>query len=206
MNTGDVFNFSLIDNLQYGSNMPSCSNINLDLSKLNDTISEALKVYNNAVLKISEINTDVDKLRQKQEKMTEFTARFKESIREFKEYISTHFDEEEDDVLRGVLDSVSTIDKTVEDCKTNVISFIDKKCDKNKEAYLNSQANLNALHNVFSLVKFNKHACPICMQNEASHFTLPCGHVYCEQCVHKIKVACFVCRQNIFKISPLYFS
>ena len=205
MNTEDVFNFSLIDNLQNGSDLPSCSNINLDLSKLNETISEALTVYNNSVLKISEINTDVDKLRQKQEKMTEFIARFNESIHEFKEYISTHFDPEENEV-RDMLANVSTIDKAVEDCKHKVISFIDKKCDKNKVAYISSQANLNALHNVFSLVKFNKHACLICMQNEASHFTLPCGHVYCEQCVHKIKVACFVCRQNIFKISPLYFS
>ena len=204
MNDEDIFKFSLIDNLQHKSKIPSAKT-NLDLSKLNDTIFEALNVYNQEVLKISDIHIDVDKLRKKQESVIEFIKRFTDSIVELKKYMSNNFDTD-DETFQDVLNSVQTIENSVDACRNQVVDFISKKCDSHRNAYFDSQVNLNSLHNVFCFVKFNKHVCPICMQNEASHFTLPCGHVYCEKCALKIKVNCFVCRQNIFKVNPLYFS
>jgi len=203
----DVFNFSLIDSLQHNAhgNPSYRSKNNIDLCKLNDTIEESLNIYNQEVLRVSEINTTVDILRKKQETISEYMKRFNHSIGELRNYISKHFETDEGD-LEDISRSVNSIETAVTECQTNLIYYIDKKRDENKEIYLESQANLNSLHSIFSLVKFNKHVCPICMQHEASHFTLPCGHVYCEKCSNKIKVCCFVCRQNIYKVKPLYFS
>jgi hypothetical protein len=205
MNEEDVFNFSLIDNIN-GSNVSSSnSNINLELDKLNDTIYEALSIYNKAVLHISDINVHIDKLRKKQERISEFNEKFKDSIQELKEYINNQFDTNENKI-NNVLSTINLIDDAVDNCQSVITKYIDEECNKNKDSYVESKSKLNALHNIFSLVKFNKHVCPICLQNEASHFTLPCGHVYCEKCVKKIKISCFVCRQNIFKVNQLYFS
>jgi hypothetical protein len=205
MNEEDVFNFSLIDNIN-GSNVSSSnSNMNLELDKLNDTIYEALSIYNKAVLHISDINVHIDKLRKKQTKILEFNEKFKDSIQELKEYVTNQFDTNENKI-NNVLSTIDLISDAVNNCETVITKYIDEECNKNKDSYVESKSKLNALHNIFSLVKFNKHVCPICLQNEASHFTLPCGHVYCEKCVNKIKISCFVCRQNIFKVNQLYFS
>lgn len=205
MNEEDVFNFSLIDNIN-GSNVSSSnSNINLELDKLNDTIYEALSIYNKAVLHISDINVHIDKLRKKHERISEFNEKFKDSIQELKDYVNNQFDTNENKI-NNVLSTINLIGDAVDNCQTVITKYIDEECNKNKDSYVESKSKLNALHNIFSLVKFNKHVCPICLQNEASHFTLPCGHVYCEKCVNKIKISCFVCRQNIFKVNQLYFS
>lgn len=56
----------------------------------------------------------------------------------------------------------------------------------------------------------NSHECPICMETREKYYTLiPCGHVLCASCVHKIKKKkkknkCFICRRKAKKKFRIY--
>ena len=56
----------------------------------------------------------------------------------------------------------------------------------------------------------NSHECPICLETREKYYTLiPCGHVLCASCVHRIKKTrgkntCFICRRKAKKILRIY--
>ena len=46
--------------------------------------------------------------------------------------------------------------------------------------------------------------CQICFDKTISRVLIPCGHMYCEQCINDYK--CYFCRKSIDKIQPIFFS
>ena len=47
--------------------------------------------------------------------------------------------------------------------------------------------------------------CQICFDKSISRLLIPCGHMYCEQCIDN-NFECYFCRKSIEKIQPIYFS
>ena len=47
--------------------------------------------------------------------------------------------------------------------------------------------------------------CQICFDKPITRVLIPCGHLYCEQCIDN-SYECFFCRKSISKIQPMYFS
>ena len=52
---------------------------------------------------------------------------------------------------------------------------------------------------------FKDMTCQICFDNSITRVLIPCGHLYCEQCIDN-SYDCFFCRKSITKIQPMYFS
>ena len=56
----------------------------------------------------------------------------------------------------------------------------------------------------------NSHECPICLETREKYYTLiPCGHVLCASCIHRIKKThgkntCFICRRKAKKKLRIY--
>ena len=57
--------------------------------------------------------------------------------------------------------------------------------------------------NVPNVKNDNDESCCICMDNFRDHALVPCGHMYCGKCVHKIK-HCSICKQEIKDVLRLY--
>ena len=51
----------------------------------------------------------------------------------------------------------------------------------------------------------NRYNCKICFDSHISTVLIPCGHMYCSNCVENI-TNCYYCRQQIEKKQKLYFS
>ena len=205
----EPYNFSLIDRLQCTSNVSTQdhSNDTIDISQLNNAISDALQLYSTEVTKISEINTYIDSLRRKEKTVQRHLDAFAHSVHDMKEYVDTHFPIENAEEEKSTIhDGISTIEKGIAQCSSNLTQYVTTQCNNHSNNYSLACSNIDSLNNVFQLVKFNKHICPICFVNECSHFTLPCGHVYCKECVKKLTISCFICRQNIYKVNSLYFT
>ena len=102
--------------------------------------------------------------------------------------------------------NIVSLNEALNMCRSNIQTYTTKEKKQYIDVYDASIGKINALNGVFTIAKFNKHVCPICLKNETTHFTLPCGHVYCEECSKKITVTCFICRGNVYKVNSLFFS
>ena len=47
--------------------------------------------------------------------------------------------------------------------------------------------------------------CQICFDKQVTRVLVPCGHLYCDQCIDN-SFECYFCRKSITKIQPIYFS
>lgn len=209
------FHFSLIDNINQNSrdnnhnhNNNNFSTIhsndfsNLDkLKELNNNISDAIHIYNEELSKIIKINENMDHLNRKHNKMVNYLNEFKKSASEFQQFFEKHFKEGN---TKSILNDIDNIDSQINKCKTNIDSYIENIYNENYMEYNESYYKVKELNNIFTLVKINSRVCPICLQKEATHFTIPCGHLYCKECSSKITISCYLCRQNILKVNPLY--
>ena len=221
VNFDEIFNFSLIDiinsrhELCLGSNVAnntyddSGKNDTLNLHIINQNISDAIDIYNKELLKISSINENMDNLNRKYSKMKNYLNEFKSNIQEFRDFFNKHlsndnYDEQES--KNNITKNINSIYNQIDTCQTNIDDHMCKLLNKKNAEYKESCSKIKSLYNIFTLIKMNKKICPICMQQESTHFTIPCGHLYCKQCSEKITISCFICRQNILKVSSLYFS
>lgn len=208
-----MYDFSLIDRMKntepndHSSSSSSNDDVlSLDLENINNVIHDALHVYNEEVLNVSTINQSMDRLNRKNEKVKGKLNDMTKTISDVSTYISSNYEDEDNPTYKDIIDNIQTISVSIDSCLSNIDIYSENENMKYSEVYNSSLDKINSLFNVFTLAKFNRHSCPICLKNESTHFALPCGHVYCEECSNKISVTCFICRGNIFKVSPLFFS
>jgi hypothetical protein len=212
----NTFDFSLIDFIKTSndSNLsPEVCNNNLEhdtyLQKINQNISDAIDIYNTELLKITNINEKTDILNRKYTKMKSYLHEFKANIQEFKDFFyktlnNDNKDEEESTNIIG--QNIISIHTQIDTCQTNIDKLVKKLLKNQYIDYNSSCVKVKNLNNIFRLIRFNQNICPICMKEESTHFTVPCGHLYCLNCSEKLTITCFICRQNILKTTPLFFS
>lgn len=205
-----MYDFSLIDKLSEScettENADQQNNNQLvDLNHLNTVIQETLKVYNKEVLNVSQINQEIDRLDRKNVKLKDKLCQMDASMNDIHNFIETNYSDK-NDVYRRIIDNIKITQSMIATCLDNIDEYTEIESNLHKDDYKKSVDKINSINQVFTVAKLNKHSCPICLRNECSHFTLPCGHVYCQECSKKISVTCFVCRENIYKISPLFFT
>ena len=204
------FHFSLIDSINQNSrdnnnNDHLISSSNLDLAELNNNISNAIQIYNDELSKITKINDTMDNLNRKHNKIVNYLNDFNDNVSAFEDFFKKHFNEK-DDNNELILKDIDNINIQINKCKKNIESYIDTIYQENCVDYNKSSNKLKELNNIFTLVKINNRVCPICLQKESTHFTIPCGHLYCNDCSKKLTINCFICRQNILKVNPLYYN
>lgn len=200
-----MYDFSLIDKIKSKESKNQSSNTTLDLENLNLVIKDALGIYNHEVINVSKINQEIDRLNRKNDKMKNKLLDINKSISDVSTYISSNYDESISS-YEDIMSNVRNMNESLTMCISNIELYTLQENLKYRDVYNTSLDKINALNEVFTIAKFNKHCCPICLKNESTHFTLPCGHVYCEECSKKITVTCFICRGNVYKVSPLFFS
>lgn len=213
------FNFSLTNHIRnYNEDADESKLINnkngdafpieeeyLNVLSINEAILKAITIYKTEVLNTSTINEDIDNLNKKTIKSISYLENFKNQVDEFKEFVDNTLQKNNDSKLK-VLTEIENIVISIDTCKVHIKDYVKEIRDSNSESYANSFSNLNAINSVITLIKHNKHVCPVCLENATTHFTIPCGHVYCKDCSSKLRVRCFICRDTIYKVSPLYFS
>lgn len=209
-----MFQFSLLDKLEhcaesnvYDDNNHEGSSSSLEdvLTPLNDQLHKALDFYNTEIMKISLINQDMDRISKKNDKILEKFAMIKDMFQDLTKYIDTNYN----NINSHCVNMKSTLEKmhhSLDDCITHVNGYYEEESNKVSVEYNTSLKKINSLDSIFKISKINEHLCPICIRNQSTHFTLPCGHVYCEDCSKKLSVTCFICRENIYKVNALYFS
>lgn len=107
----------------------------------------------------------------------------------------------------GVCDSSEDL-KSIEivlDDKFNRIDeiVISKRRDYDKR--IKAMISVSDLYRTIKGTMVHK-GCPVCLVKSVSHFFLPCGHTFCEQCMFKInRSKCFLCKKQIDGIKPLFF-
>lgn len=214
-----MYDFSLIDKFSESREISSeeddkkhaihdqqCDDQQLvDLNHLNTVIHQTLKVYNKEVLNVSHINQEIDRLHRKNTKLNEKLNQFIGNMDDIQKFVESNYTQS-NPKYQGILDNISESQCVIRSCLDCIDQYTEIESNASKEDYRHSVDKINSINQVFTVAKLNKHSCPICLRNECTHFTLPCGHVYCEECSKKISVSCFVCRENIFKISPLFFA
>jgi len=97
------------------------------------------------------------------------------------------------------------------------ITFLDKLHSKTKEELesLNSTKNqvMDGIDRMNTIVKHRKRQyiktkdkmeCTICMENRVNCVLIPCGHVYCSDCVQSSNI-CPHCRTEFTQVQKLYF-
>lgn len=118
--------------------------------------------------------------------------------------IKTHFDKhgfvttELQDHIDGAVYAIGCIfDLTSNSVKHNS-ETIKKDMDKNN-------AVIKYLSNTYNIFKNTTmgHVCPVCLTNEVNTFCDPCGHSFCNKCMHASY--CYICRVKINKLLPLFF-
>ena len=100
---------------------------------------------------------------------------------------------------------------TIENKDINFIHKIQLE-DKNKIIHeqqltlINKNKDINILkiqlEKKFNNDEINK--CSICLDNTISHCCVPCGHIYCYDCIKKTN-NCYICRSIIRNKIKLYF-
>jgi hypothetical protein len=201
-----MYDFSLIDIMENGfSNIPEASVGKSNMINLNSVIKEALHVYNKEVLNISKINQNMDRLHRKNEKLINQLNNMNVTLLDASKYVASNYNDNNVH-YNNITYNIKSMRDNLDSCMCNINEYTIDESKIYKDTYDESLSTINSLNEVFTIAKFNKHSCPICLRNESTHFTLPCGHVYCKECSQKITVTCFICRQNVFKVNPLFFS
>jgi hypothetical protein len=173
---------------------------NAKVNSFKQHIKQAINMYHQEILNVCKINQNVDTLNRKQKNMYHYINDFKVSLQEFKQFVNKFLPS--DDILYDI----DTIHANVVKLQHQIDAYVSKKYKQIYVSYKKSCAILASLQDVLTLIKFNKHICPICFHKEISAFTVPCGHVYCEDCCALLTVSCFICRGNIYKVQALYYN
>lgn len=177
----------------------------VDCQLLNSNIASAIMLYENEILKISEINSQMDSLKHKYKKASQWFESMSNQIETFRIFTTKYFKPSLPSLYSDIIIEVDSIDYHLKSCETAINTYVENTIKDKKQTYASAKNCVNSLDKVFSILKYNKYACPICLNREISTFVVPCGHTYCKLCAAKMDTSCFICRQPIIKLSPLFF-
>lgn len=204
----DHFNFKLLDCFS-----PSQSNQDMnvtvrsqsleedeEIKEMNTSILRSVEMYNETLSRLSRVNETVDNLDRNHEKIKQYATKISDNLKQLQTFVENHL--HQNDLTESVHSVLICLNEFIRQTNLHVMHVY----RTNKDEYDAELNKLNQLKNILHIVKKNKHACPICLQQESTHFTVPCGHVFCKECADKIKLQCFVCRQYVLKVSSLFYT
>lgn len=85
------------------------------------------------------------------------------------------------------------------------ISALQHAISNMKTTLLYQNLKKNSIDLDYKKNNYKDMTCQICFDKNISRVLIPCGHLYCEQCIDN-SYECFFCRKSISKIQPMYFS
>ena len=173
--------------------------------KLNSNISNAISMYEKEITKVSEINSDMDALKHKYKKTIKWIENMNNEVNSFRVFSTKYFKPNLPLLYSDITKHVDSISNNLQCCEKTMNNYVENTIESNKHIYKSAKKCVKSLDKVFCILKRNKYSCPICIQNEVSVLVVPCGHTYCKQCSMKMETTCFICRQPIIKLSPLFF-
>lgn len=183
-----------------------------DVNTLNNNLSKSLRVFNEELMNVCTINNIVELAQDQQKKTTMFLKDIVDKFQTFKKFINSslksdiQFKKTTTVYIEKINDNIKIIQNLLDTCLIDTNDYYKELALRHVNSYNKSKEIIKTLDSVFTLIKYNKKTCPICLQNEVEHFVIPCGHTYCSECSEKITNTCFICRQNIYKISSLYYN
>ena len=173
------------------------------------------------LLKIKE---NINVFNNKQNDLNKITDDFKKELDNIKEQINT-IDNMIDFIKKlpnnyNLDETTSNIVKNMHELSKKIVS--NEKISELKKNYIEKYKETKKyIHLIRNINQFNIcNMCPLCFENQVDHFTNPCGHTYCKDCLKKqfnkdddtiyqigrnVHAHCPVCRDVIQKLHPLYF-
>jgi archaellum component FlaC len=173
--------------------------------ELNSNISNAIAIYEQELLKVVKINTRMDYLEHKYKKTSDWVENIRKEITSFQQFVTKYFKPSAPLLYSDLSERVEQIQINLNMCEDFINKYVDDTIEDNRHIYTTAKECVESLQKVFSITKYNKYACPICIYKEVSTFVVPCGHTYCVSCSKKMDSSCFMCRQPIIKINSIFF-
>jgi hypothetical protein len=183
-------------------------NIKLEIKEMKDKIKEYIEKFNKIQKELYICNDNY----QKEVNILRKNIMTTESMIEFIKKIPD--DQKNQENVKKIIDEMNILSKSI--LNNDKMKKIRKDyLEKRKEAeylieFIKQLNNLNQTN-----------LCPVCFSNTVDHFSDPCGHTFCKDCIKKhIRkneeidlyevgrndgAQCCFCRERIRSIRPLYF-
>lgn len=101
-------------------------------------------------------------------------------------------------------DAIANIEKIVIEMSEHVGNQYKQDIDEKSQKRKQLENIIKKTTIAYGLKTKLYHACPICFNNEITHFVGMCGHTYCANCIAKMRDCCFICNKYVTSINPLY--
>lgn len=111
--------------------------------------------------------------------------------------------------LVHTIDTLNACMSNIEACHTQALDCVKSQCIMPVENELKVvNKKIHRCAKAFGILKNASmgHTCPICLTNDVSYYTAPCGHTVCKDCRAQLRTKCFMCRKNIDACHPLFFN
>lgn len=192
-------------NLFYPSNLPP-SNINLEnyqvYTQLNSQIQQGKDILFQELDKWRKFKMDLQKNEKNKSEILSITKEISQKL-EVLQNQSCLYDLHDDYKTH-----VPLISKNLSSVSEQIVSEIDQKLNTLKNDIKDSQIILSLMSESYQILNCCtlKNQCPICLQNEVTHFNHPCGHTFCERCKNTLQMQCHMCRSEILNIKTLFYN
>ena len=183
-------------------------NIKKEIKEMKDKIKEYIEKFNKIQKELYKCNDNF----QKEVHILRKNIMTTESMIEFIKKIPD--DQKNQENVKNIIDEMNILSKSIltnEKIKQIRKDYLEKR--KEAEYLIEFIKQLNNLNQT--------NLCPVCFSNTVDHFSDPCGHTFCKDCIKKhIRkneeidlyevgrndgAQCCFCRERIRSIRPLYF-
>lgn len=115
--------------------------------------------------------------------------------------------------VAGHLDRFARLNEDVQRFEDACMVSVVARVDAHQATLENVAAQLVSVNGAIAAADASQKArapCPICMEAEVDSVAMPCGHLFCRECLHRHpetngQLHCSMCRQPVRQISRVYF-
>ena len=179
-----------------------------EIQTLMDKIEFHIEIFHKIQTELNKYNDDYQKEVQKLKKNVSTTESMIEFIKKIPEEQKDH------ENIKNIIEQMNILTKTIMD-NEKIKNIRKLYLEKRKEF----EKSLELIKKINHLNQTN--LCSVCFANPVDHFTEPCGHTFCKECIktHLRKnegldlyevgrvdnAQCCFCRERIKTVRPLYF-
>ena len=208
-NKDDIENIKLINLENIGNTSYSCSHNTssefdfFNIKKNINDIKEASLMLSNKIdilnKKILEEKTNIIDSKKNIEELK------KKSIKTFKHLLTIEQNIQNLKQIDSEPNNMKLLEEELSIQRHHYINHYINDIHTKLKSYHKSMNTIKYINSLYSINQSNSKVCSICLTNEISTFTIPCGHTFCSECSEKLNNKCYICRQLITKVCNMYY-
>lgn len=183
---------------------PQPDTYGLDLAKLEHDVAVGKEILTNSIEMYSKNTEDLTKLTNADALSRNLLMALQVTMDKVCHLSRTTLDIQDDEIT-PYIDAFKESIKKIENTISNAYLAHKKIVEENKNTHLLKIRQLVKTYKTIKEVN-STHICPICLSSNVESFLIPCGHTFCDKCIKKIRLSCFICRQEVQRVSQLFFT